>query len=697
MPATGLYFWKKAPFTRLLFPLAVGIIMQWYHPVDITYILATSLCSITAIACFFFVPFFTRYKLGLINGIVISVLFMTTGMWLTWNENIRNDQNWFGSYINKNDAVIATLHEPLVEKAKSFRSTAGIDYILRGDSCVPVSGKIILYFKKDSIPLHLTYGTQIIFHKPLQEILNAGNPGGFDYKRYSFFQGITHQVYLRPGEFEVLKDKKTEGLQQFIFDSRDWILRLLRTNISNEKERGLAEALLIGYKNDLDKELVQSYSNTGVVHVIAISGLHLGLIYGLLVWLCKPLQRGKKLKWLRPLLIIAGLWLFSLLAGAQPSVLRSALMFSCIVVGESIDRKSSIFNTLALSAFILLCINPFWLWDVGFQLSYAAVLSIVIFMRPIYNLFYFKNKWIDMVWQLNAVTIAAQVLTLPLCIYHFQQFPNYFLLTNLIAVPLSSLILILEMVLCVLYFFPEPALATGQLIGFLIRLMNNYVEWIERIPFSVWHNLQISIIQAILLTMFLILGSYWLLERSTRALINGLVTLLIFASLRSHSFIKSAYQQKIIVYNTPQKTAIDIIAGRECVFAGDSSLLHDDFARNFHFKPARTLFRLHAADSLDGLWINENYISYRSRHFLIANGLITCLDLPAKQTIDLLLIGRNAKLKLPEMTKAFTIKQVVIDGSAAEWKINAWKKDCDSLAIPFHNLSLKGAFVMTLR
>src|SRR5262245_60738277 len=183
---------------------------------------------------------------------------------------------------------------------------------------------------------------------------------------------------------------KKNPFHEFHNTSRTKVLNILRANIKGEKELGLAEALLIGYKNDLDKTLVQSYSNTGVVHVIAISGLHLGLIYWLLSWLCKPLQRGRNFKWLRLILILTGLWLFGLLAGAQPSVIRSAVMFTCIALGQSLTRKSSTYNTLALSAFILLCINPYWLWDVGFQLLYAAVLSIVIFMQPIYNWFYFK-------------------------------------------------------------------------------------------------------------------------------------------------------------------------------------------------------------------------------------------------------------------------------------------------------------------
>jgi competence protein ComEC len=386
-----------------------------------------------------------------------------------------------------------------------------------------------------------------------------------------------------------------------------------------------------------------------------------------------------------------------LLAGAQPSVLRSALMFSCIVLGESLDRKTSIFNTLACSAFMLLCINPYWLWDVGFQLSYAAVLSIVVFMRPIYNWLYFKNKLPDLTWKLNAVTLSAQVLTLPLCIYHFHQFPNYFLFTNFVAVPLSSLILIIEIILCVLSFIPAIALLIGKLLSLLILLMNSCVEWAEAIPFSVWSGLQISMAQAIVLFLFIGFSSYWLLEKSRKALIVGLLALLVFACLRSYSFIETQRQQKIIVYNISQKQAIDIVQGRSYFFTGDTSLLRDEFACNFHFKPARTLFRLYPADTLTGLQIHEHGFSFGYRHIVIANGVLTSLDSPTKQTIDLLLISKNANLRLSDLMRSFIIKQVVVDGSAAEWKVNRWEKDCDSLAIPCHDLAVKGAFVMNLR
>ncbi|HKC35897.1 MAG TPA: ComEC/Rec2 family competence protein, partial [Chitinophagaceae bacterium] len=495
MSLPAIHIWKKAPFVRFLPPLIAGIVLQWHlqiQPVILWILLCISLIIITT---FFFIPFFERYKLSIINGFAVTALFIALGGLLSWYKNIQHDEHWFGKNYNNENNLVVTLLENPVEKTKSLKATASVGFILQSDSCIRTKGTIILYFKKDSALSNLEYGSQLIITKPLQEIKNSGNPGGFNYKRYSLFQGITHQVYLKENEFEILPITNKTLFQQFINTSRTKVLNILRANIKGEKELGLAEALLIGYKDDLDKTLVQSYSNTGVVHVIAISGLHLGLIYWLLTWLFKPLQKGKKLNWLRPVLILAGLWLFSLLSGAQPSVLRSAVMFTCIVLGDSFERKSSTFNTLALSALFLLLINPYWLWDVGFQLSYAAVLSIVIFMKPIYHWFYIKNKILDFIWKLNAITIAAQILTLPIGIYHFHQFPFSFLLTNVLAVPLSSLIVLGEILVCVISFIPMIATFIGKILYWLIWIMNSYIERIEMLPFSLWDGLQISILQ----------------------------------------------------------------------------------------------------------------------------------------------------------------------------------------------------------
>ncbi|HEY5969062.1 MAG TPA: ComEC/Rec2 family competence protein [Chitinophagaceae bacterium] len=691
-----IHAWKKAPFIRFLLPLIAGIVLQWNLQISpgVLWILLF-VSSITTIT-FFLIPFFERYKLSAVSGLAITLLFIALGGLLSWYKNIQHDKNWFGKKYKNENALIVTLIENPVEKTKSYKGNASVDHILLNDSCIKTKGTIILYFKKDSTLSTLEYGSQLIITKPLQEIKNSGNPGGFNYKRYSLFQGITHQVYLKENEFEILSTTNKEVFKQFINTSREKVLSILRKNIKGEKELGLAEALLIGYKDDLDKTLVQSYSNTGVVHVIAISGLHLGLIYWLLLMLFKPLQK-RKLKLLRPVFILTGLWLFSLLAGAQPSVLRSAVMFTCIVLGDSFARKSSIYNTLALSALLLLCIKPYWLWDVGFQLSYAAVLSIVIFMQPIYNLFYTKNKILDLILKLNAVTIAAQILTVPVSIYHFHQFPNYFLLTNFLAVPLSSLILLGEILLCVVSFIPVIATFIGKILSWLIWIMNSYIERIEILPFSLWDGLQISILQTILLFGVATCFGFWLMEKSKTGLKYALASLFGFVVLRTISFIQANNREQLIVYNVPQKRAIDLIDGRKYLFIGDSDLLADDFIRNFHIKPSRVLHRIEPALNFENYQQQENLIIYNNKKIMTISETKYFAPLDENISVDLLLISGNPKLYFNKLAETFSVKQVVFDGSCPAWKINYWKKDCDLLQIPWHDVNEKGAFVMNLR
>jgi competence protein ComEC len=696
MVSRSAFFWKKAPFIRLFIPFATGIVIQWYGQLPWYLWLIPYITSSGFLISFFNISYFRRYRFAFLNGISVFMFFLSTGALLTWWKDIRNDNQWLGNHYQQGAAIIATLEEPLTEKTKSFKAQATVNFIIQNKQITSVKGNIILYFKKDSLPYNIDYGTQVVFRKSLQEIKNSGNPGGFDYKRYCLFQGITHQVFLQQDEFEILSHTKSTFYQRLLFPTQQKILSLIRKYIPGNKETGLAEALLIGYKNDLDKTLVQSYSNTGVVHIIAISGMHIGLIYWLLMLLLKPLQRIKLGRWLQPILVIAGLWAFSLLAGGQASVLRSAVMFTCIVLGQAFLRKSSVYNTLAFSAFILLCYNPYWLWDAGFQLSYAAVLSIMIFMKPIYNWFYIKNKILDFIWQLNAVTLAAQILTLPFTLYHFHQFPVYFLLTNFVAVPLSSIIVLGEILLCVVSVIPSAALLVGKILSWLISLMNSYIQIVEDLPGSLVDGLQINIVQAIAITIFITGIGFWLIERIKRGLTIAAGALLVFASLLTYSSINAFNQQKIIVYNIPQHKAIDFIQGNRYLFAGDSDLFRDDFTRNFHLKPSRTNNRMSAVRSLNQLIMNNNFISYGRKRILWIDSAITFAEVEKKHQIDLLIISKNPVLYMPRLAKTFSIREVVFDGSASFRKLKYWKKDCDSLHIPWHDVSEKGAFVMTL-
>ena len=426
--------WKTAPFLRLLLPLVAGIIVQWYFQISLPVIAVTIVSFTFSYLLFYFLPLSLRFKIQALQGLLLYCVLLSVGLFITWNKDTRHTSDWYGNYYKDSSFIVVRIDEPLIEKTKSYKADGFVETVMINDKAVACKGKLLLYFAKDSSVSQLHYGDKILINKNLQQIKNSGNPGAFNYQRYAAFQQTFHNVFLKDKDWVLLKDKNVNRFKQFIFTAREKILSTLRINLAAGKdELGIAEALLIGYTNDLDKDLVQAYSNTGVVHIIAISGMHLGLIYIMLVWLFVKTPGIRKSKWLQAVLILSCLWLFSLLTGGSASVLRSAVMFSFITLGKTIFTKhSSIYNSLAASAFAMLVYNPYYLWDVGFQLSYLAVTGIVIFQKPIYNLVYIKNKWVNKIWEMVAITMAAQILTFPVCIYYFHQFPNLFLITNLI-------------------------------------------------------------------------------------------------------------------------------------------------------------------------------------------------------------------------------------------------------------------------
>ncbi len=689
-----IYIWAKAPALRWFIALACGIVLQWHFQFDIKTLSVALAVALLFVVLYSFSSLSFLFRFAAANGVAVNLLLALAGASLVWLNDVRNDKHWIGYSYEKGNAVVVTIQEPLVEKENSYKAAASFTTVHRNDSAAKANGKLLIYFKKDTGHSSIGYGSQLVFTKELQEIKNSGNPGGFDYKQYCLFQGITHQVYLTRADYVVLPTLQKNWFRDFIFSTRQWVVHTIRKYISGNKEQGLAEALLIGYKDDLDKNLVQAYSNTGVVHVIAISGLHLGIIYWLLLQLTRPIKSRKKLYWAKFIVILAGLWLFSILAGAGPSIIRSAVMFSFLAVGEMFARKTSIYNTIALSAFCLLCYNPFWLWDVGFQLSYAAVLSIVIFFKPIYNWLYIQNVVADFFWKIVAATAAAQILTLPISIYHFHQMPLLFLITNFIAVPLSSAILFGEILLCVLAFIPPAATILGVILKWLVYVMNTYIEWVNDLPFAVWNGLSISLLQTIVLTISIAAICYWLMEKNRSAVLVGLVALILFAGLRTVSFVEAADQKKLIVYNVPKHQAIDIISGRNLIFIGDSDLLQNNFQRNFHLQPSRILHRL----SSSHLGVSdEKQFEFSGKKILITDTTLRLGMKDKQEKIDLVVLSKNPRLHISDLANNFRIYQVVADGSVPQWKSKLWKHDCDSLHILFYDVSEKGAFVMNLQ
>ena len=690
-----IYKWKQIPFIRLIIPLMIGIVCQWYLVFSLRQLFIFTIATSLILVIYFLLSFSKKYIYRWLQGVGFNLLFFVLGMSLIYTNDIRNQPDWIGRYDNDSVAVLVTLQEPLVEKTKSYKALARIESVKVHGEWKTAKGNMLIYLSKDSLEPNLKYGSQLLFIKPLQPIQNAGNPGSFDYQQYCAFQDIYHQAFLKSSDYAILASTHINGFKKWLFDVRNSVIRTLRKYITKEDEAAVAEALLIGYRDDLDKELVQAYSNTGVVHIIAISGLHLGMIYGALVFLLNPFRRTKWIRWCKPLIILGVLWIFTLLAGGVPSILRSAVMFTFIVIGETLDRKSSIYNTLASSAFVMLCINPFFLWDIGFQLSYTAVVSIVLFSHPVYNWFFIQNMSLNFLWKLSSVTISAQILTLPIIFYSFHQFPNYFLITNCVIVPLSSIILFAELLLLIVSFIPVVAKFVGLITTWFLSFMNGFIESINRLPYAVYEGIQNSLSETILPYVFIVAVCYFFMTQNKAAIFIAGISLLLFSTEEAYHTIQTKQQEKVVIYNIPKYNAIDFIAAEDFTFVGDTILLEDAYLRNFHLKPSRTFFKVEETRGLKDLYVSLPFIYFKGKKILLYDKPYK-FNYPAKMGLDMVVIAHNPALKIADLTHTFDCKQYVIDGSNSMWKTKQWKKDCDSLHLPCHSTTDKGAFILNI-
>nr|WP_173003084.1 ComEC/Rec2 family competence protein [Chitinophaga sp. SYP-B3965] len=574
-----------------------------------------------------FLKLSTHFALRHVQGVCIHAAICLFGIGLFYQSDIRHKTNWMGHHLKDCSQLIVSLTEQPIKKAKSWKAEARVLAIMNSGQAQPVTGKILLYFRKES---NLRYGNRLIIEGEIQKIRG-------DYGKYCGRKNLFHQVFLK--NWQTLPGGKS---QNWLITTREYCLKTLRRYIPRQQEYGIAQALLIGYREELDKDIVQAYTNTGVVHIIAISGLHLGLIYITLLQMLKWLPKKRWAEISKALLVIFVLWAFSLLTGASASVLRSAVMFTTIAIGQfMLARYSNIYNTLAAAAFMLLSYHPYFLLDVGFQLSFLAVGGILLCYQPIYDWWLIKHKWLDKLWQMIAVSLAAQIFTWPVCLYYFHQFPNFFLLANLVAVPLSTILLYGEIILVAI-----PNLWLGKLLTWGIMGMNTWIQWLDKIPGAVTNNIQISLQQTICLYGITIA---LLLKRGMGALTIGVL----FAGLHAYDNM----QKKIIIYNG----TVACIYGRQK-------------------KEHKT----------------ETLIQFEGKRILRLTGRLPNKP-PAKRIkIDYILLSHNPRVDISRLHDYFIYELIIFDDSNAPFLIRKWKSACKKLPLRFFSVPDEGAFVVNL-
>lgn len=695
MPFDPIPLWKKAPFLRLLPFLIIGILLQQTFNIVVLTCWMVFAIGILFYISYSFLSFEQKLRQYWITASGTILLLISIGTLIMHYNDVRTKPLWYGHIYKSGDTIVGRCIEPLTEKNKSYKTQIAVEGIIKDGKIQPATGNVLVYIDNKIQANNFPLGSTFLLSSTLQQIKGTGNPAAFDYSEYCVRQGLFHQTFVRNNQYALLKiDTKISWLDKLIFQQQQHIIQILKQYIP-QAAQGIAEALLIGYKEDLDKDLVQAYSNTGVVHIIAISGLHLGVIYALLLLILKPFTRFKWMQWIKPIILLIGLWMFSWLSGASPSVLRSAVMFSCIIIGQSFNKQTSIYNNLAASAFLLLAYNPYYLWDAGFQLSYAAVFSIVVGMKNIYHLIYIKNKWLDAIWKFNAVTLSAQLFTLPFVLYHFHQFPNYFLFSNWIAVPLSSIILIGEIILICFAWITPLATFIGKITGWLIVQLNHYIQWLNDLPGSIVDHIYFPISYTLLLAIIVSMGMYAWIHQQKKYVNLSVALCILLMSIRIIDYQKNFNRQQLIVYAVPKQSAADIQMGHQYSFWGDSILLHQPSLLNFNCKPARTYYQC---------FNMMNYISKPSFYTTQIGGkqIIFCAKGLAHWPIQdsnksqIIVVANNSQLPLQEIAQQNPNTHIVWDGSNTFKKVEQQKAVCAKLHLQSHYVTTDGAFVAEL-
>jgi competence protein ComEC len=485
-------FWKKVFFLRLLLPLISGMLTEYFLPVPAVHLIPVFCLSLVLLIICHLISFSKFFGMEWMVGIVIQIVFFSFGrIGMQVHEDKTIEQSSCFTKNHPNRLLLQVLSDP-VQKKNSHKCIAIIRWLLKDQTFYYESEKILVYFNKDQDALQITEGSWILTEKKLQPIENFRS-FHFDFKKYCRLKHIHAQVFLNENDFSIIPHEKEKSFFTMLDSLRKKLLLIIKAHVPGKTENSLLEALMVGYTQDLEPELLKSYADTGVIHIIAISGLHLALICHILQFVLQKTGQKKSMRWIKLILIVAFLWGYSLLSGASPSVIRAAGMFSLILFARSMIRETALFNTLAASAFLLLCFDPYWIFDTGFQLSYAAVLSLGLFAKPFRKLLSMQNKILSAIWDAASVSLAAQILTTPISIYYFHRFPSYFLVANLMAVPLSSGILVGGILLCLCAFLPPLAHPLGWILGVCIHFLNGFIGYISGLPGAVISDLSFSL------------------------------------------------------------------------------------------------------------------------------------------------------------------------------------------------------------
>lgn len=698
-------FLAANPFVRLVLPFAGGLLLQHYLKPGWFFLILPAGLALLVIILPQLLSVRRQYFLRRYGGAALLLLLAISGSIL-----MKQRQQSAVFFEGRECIFTAEVSSIPEEKTRTWQTELRLKQL----SCQKIKEKgmsrkikLLAYFQKyDSLP-PVKPGDVIAAHGYIEPIRNRGNPSEFDYQRYMATRSIYNQVYLDDEHWWRMEKRSGSSVVAASNMLRQRLIKHLNALTHQKEERAIAASLLLGYRGLLSQDMKSRFSLSGASHILAVSGLHVGIIYLIFSYLLVFMDQSPQTRVLKTLLITAILAAYAFLTGLSPSVCRATLMFSVLAAGKYLNRNSPVYNSLAFSAFILLVINPMLIFSVSFQLSYMAVISIAFFQPRLYRLIEWP-RLPDRLWQWFTLALAAQIGASPLIIYYFHIFPNYFWLSNFIVIPAASMIILLGFLyLSLQAVFPILAGFISAPLTFTIRLLTGSTRIIGELPLSASEDLYIDLSGLITIYLVIIFVTAFLTCRKAGFLKVALFLVLFGLVVQTGVRVGFQRQKELLVCNIPGTTAIHYRNGPSNVIyisdPGKTYEITDRYLKKYFLSRGLSEPSVVVLQGRNGHRnVHRKGGGSTMGHFMEAGGLrLACLNgsvdfsrlnAPEKLELDYIILGGNKQVDPDDILRLFRFRAVVIDPTSSYYLRQKWIKRFRSKGVEVHSIPEQGAF-----
>ncbi|AOW20457.1 ComEC/Rec2 family competence protein [Urechidicola croceus] len=665
---------------QITFFLVIGILFGYYFDFNTTNILF-ALVGFLFVLGFIYLKTNTSYSSSLYFNFIVYLISFFIGISSISIKNELNNPNHYSHFLDDDNKVVLIVEKTL--KPNQYQDKYEVSVIQLDKHSV--IGKVLLNVKKDSF-LFLNIGDKIYVKSEFQEVNHPKNPYGFNYKEYLKKQNVHHQLFVSNNEIHHLSKRKF-SLNRIAFNIRESINNSLKANGFKGDELAVMNALLLGQRQDISSELIQSYSGAGAIHILAVSGLHIGIILLILNFVFKPIEKLPKGKLFKAILVVSFLWIFAFVAGMSASVIRAVTMFTAVAIGMQVNRPTNVYNTLVISMFFLLLFNPYFLFDVGFQLSYLAVFAIVWIQPLLSGLWKPKWKLVNYFWQLLTVSIAAQFGVVPISLYYFHQFPGLFFISNLVVIPVLGIILIGGVLVIILSTLNALPIFIAKGYNYSIYLMNITIDWVAQQEEFLIKDISFSILLVISFYTLIVMSVRLFESFNSSRLIWFLISIIILQVVFIYEKGNKLTKEEFIVFH---KNRFSMIGKNS---KNRLNVFHNLDSISLSKDKIITQYQIGGGTKTPKFYNKlPNVFEFDTKKILVIDSLgIYNVD---GFTPEIIILQQSPRINLNRLIDLIKPKLIVVDGSNYKSYMNRWKETCVQKNTPFYYTGQNGALII---